>query len=100
MKAVFIENPGEAVIRRDIPRPARKPGGSPVKAALRGICEAIWARTGGRLHIFLSQNAGHEFSAEIVEIDENDRGLKPGMAVVCNPYFNWWGSVIPANTAL
>ncbi|WP_276953486.1 zinc-binding dehydrogenase [Enterocloster lavalensis] len=31
---------------------------------------------------------GHEFSAEIVEIDENDRGLKPGMVVVCNPYFN------------
>ena len=31
---------------------------------------------------------GHEFSAEILEIDENDRGLKPGMVVVCNPYFN------------
>lgn len=23
-----------------------------------------------------------------MEIDENDRGLKPGMVVVCNPYFN------------
>ncbi len=31
---------------------------------------------------------GHEFSAEIVEIKANDRGLKPGMIVTCNPYFN------------
>lgn len=31
---------------------------------------------------------GHEFSAEIVEIGENDKGLKPGMIVTCNPYFN------------
>lgn len=31
---------------------------------------------------------GHEFSAEIVEIGPNDKGLKPGMIVTCNPYFN------------
>ena len=47
MKAVFIENPGKAVIK-DIPRPARKPG----EALLKLLYGAIWARTGGRLHIF------------------------------------------------
>lgn len=31
---------------------------------------------------------GHEFSAEIIEIGDNDRNLKPGMIVTCNPYFN------------
>ncbi len=31
---------------------------------------------------------GHEFSAEIVEIDENEYGLRKGMIVTCNPYFN------------
>ena len=32
---------------------------------------------------------GHEFSAEIVEVDEdNGQGLRPGMIVTCNPYFN------------
>ena len=31
---------------------------------------------------------GHEFSAEIIEIPENDKGLKKGDVVTCNPYFN------------
>ena len=31
---------------------------------------------------------GHEFSAQIVTIPENDRGLKSGDIVTCNPYFN------------
>ena len=31
---------------------------------------------------------GHEFSAEIVEIGENDRGFKVGDIVTANPYFN------------
>ena len=31
---------------------------------------------------------GHEFSAEIIEIEENSQGLKPGMVVTANPYFN------------
>ena len=31
---------------------------------------------------------GHEFSAEIVTIPENDKGLKAGDIVTCNPYFN------------
>ena len=30
----------------------------------------------------------HIFSAEIVEVGENDYGLKKGMIVTCNPYFN------------
>ncbi len=31
---------------------------------------------------------GHELSAEIVEVGENDKGLAPGMLVTVNPYFN------------
>lgn len=31
---------------------------------------------------------GHELSAEILEVDNNDRGLKKGMFVTVNPYFN------------
>ena len=37
MKAVFIENPGKAVIR-NIPRPARKPGEALLKLLYGGIC--------------------------------------------------------------
>lgn len=88
MKAVFIENPGEAVIR-DIPRPARKPGEALLKLLYGGICGSDLGSYRGTFAYFsYPRTPGHEFSAEIVEIDENDRGLKPGMVVVCNPYFN------------
>ena len=88
MKAVFIENPGEAMIR-DIPRPARKPGEALLKLLYGGICGSDLGSYRGTFAYFsYPRTPGHEFSAEIVEIDENGRGLKPGMVVVCNPYFN------------
>ena len=88
MKAVFIENPGKAVIR-NIPRPARKPGEALLKLLYGGICGSDLGSYRGTFAYFsYPRTPGHEFSAEIVEIDENDRGLKPGMVVVCNPYFN------------
>ena len=49
----------------------------------------IWALDRGTFAYFdYPRIPGHEFSAEIIEIDDNDRGLKPGMIVTCNPYFN------------
>ncbi|WP_333685437.1 zinc-binding alcohol dehydrogenase family protein, partial [Enterocloster lavalensis] len=54
-----------------------------------GICGSDLGSYRGTFAYFsYPRTPGHEFSAEIVEIDENDRGLKPGMVVVCNPYFN------------
>lgn len=88
MKAVFIENPGKAVIK-DIQRPARKPGEALLKLLYGGICGSDLGSYRGTFAYFsYPRTPGHEFSAEIVEIDGNDRGLKPGMVVVCNPYFN------------
>ncbi|WP_024737647.1 zinc-binding alcohol dehydrogenase family protein [Enterocloster asparagiformis] len=88
MKAVFIENPGKAVIK-NIPHPARKPGEALLKLLYGGICGSDLGSYRGTFAYFsYPRTPGHEFSAEIVEIDENDRGLKPGMVVVCNPYFN------------
>ena len=88
MKAEFIENPGKAVIK-DIPRPARKPGEALLKLLYGGICGSDLGSYRGTFAYFsYPRTPGHEFSAEIVEIDGNDRGLKPGMVVVCNPYFN------------
>ena len=51
MKAVFIENPGEAMIR-DIPRPARKPGEALLKLLYGGICGSDLGSYRGTLHIF------------------------------------------------
>jgi 2-desacetyl-2-hydroxyethyl bacteriochlorophyllide A dehydrogenase len=39
-------------------------------------------------YVLYPRTPGHEFSAEIVEIDENEYDLKQGMVVTCNPYFN------------
>lgn len=88
MKAVFIESPGQAVMR-DIPDPVRKPGEALLRLLYGGICGSDLGSYRGTFAYFsYPRTPGHEFSAEIVEIDENDRGLKPGMVVVCNPYFN------------
>lgn len=58
MKAVFIENPGKAVIR-DIPRPARKPGEALLKLLYGGDLRKRSGLVPGDVCIFfLSQNAG------------------------------------------
>ena len=88
MKTILLPEPGKVLIS-DIETPVRKEGEALLKLLYGGIC-------GSDMHTYHGANAyvvypcipGHEFSAEIVEIDENDRGLKPGMVVTCNPYFN------------
>ncbi len=54
-----------------------------------GICGAdVASYTGNQPFTTYPRIPGHEFSAEIIEIPENDKGLKKGDIVTCNPYFN------------
>ena len=88
MKAIRINAPGEVAIV-DVPKPERKPGEVLLKILYGGICGSDLGSYRGTFAYFdYPRIPGHEFSAEIVEIDENDKGLKPGMIVTCNPYFN------------
>ena len=88
MKAIYIEEPGKVTFR-DIPKPVRKPGEALLKVLYGGICGSDLSSYRGTFAYFAYPRIpGHEFSAEIVEIDDNDQGLKPGMVVTCNPYFN------------
>ena len=88
MKAVVISEPKKIALQ-EVEKPMRKQGEALLKLLYGGIC-------GSDLNIYRGTNAyvqypripGHEFSAEIIEIDDNDQGLKPGMIVTCNPYFN------------
>ena len=49
----------------------------------------IWAPTAGPSHTSTIPGSGHEFSAEVIEADENNAyGIRKGMIVTCNPYFN------------
>ena len=88
MKAIVISNPNEIEIR-EVPMPEVKPGEALLKVKYVGICGAdIASYTGNQPFTTYPRIPGHEFSAEIVKIPENDKGLKVGDIVTCNPYFN------------
>lgn len=88
MKTIIVNQPGDVqVIERDMP--VRKPGEALLKVLYGGICGSdLGTYRGTFAYADYPRIPGHEFSAEIVEIDENDRGLKPGMVVTANPYIN------------
>lgn len=88
MKAIRINAPGQVELC-EMPMPVRKPGEALLKLLYGGICGGDLNTYRGTLaYVTYPRIPGHEFSAEIVEIDENEQGLKPGMIVTANPYFN------------
>ena len=88
MKAIVIDKPYEVEIR-DVPMPTVGEGEALLRVLYVGICEAdVASYTGNQPFTTYPRIPGHEFSAEIIEIPENDKGLKKGDVVTCNPYFN------------
>ena len=91
MKAIVIPNPNEIEIR-EVAMPEVKDGEALLKVRYVGICGAdVASFTGNQPFTTYPRIPGHEFSAEIVEIPENNKGLKAGDIVTCNPYFNCGG---------
>ncbi len=88
MKTIRIAEPEKIeVIETD--RPIRKSGEALLKVLYGGICGAdVASYTGNQPFTTYPRIPGHEFSARIVEIDANDKGLKTGDVVTANPYFN------------
>lgn len=88
MKAIRINEPGEVeIIERDMPK--RQKGEALLKILCGGICGSdLGTYRGTFAYADYPRIPGHEFSAQIMEIDENDYGLRQGMIVTCNPYFN------------
>lgn len=88
VKTIIINKPGKVNII-DTPKPVRKQGEALLKVLYGGICGSdLGTYRGTFAYASYPRIPGHEFSAEIIEIDDNDRNLKPGMIVTCNPYFN------------
>ena len=88
MKAIVIEKPFEITVR-EMPDPQPAPGEALLQVLYCGICGADLASfTGNQPFTSYPRIPGHEFSARIVSIPENNRGLKAGDVVTCNPYFN------------
>ena len=88
MKTVLIEKPFEIAVT-DTQMPVPKEGEALLKVLYCGICGAdVASYTGNQPFTTYPRIPGHEFSAQIVSIPQNDRNLKPGDIVTANPYFN------------
>lgn len=88
MKTVLITKPNEIAVM-DTPTPVLKEGEALLKIKYCGICGAdVASYTGNQPFTTYPRIPGHEFSAEIVQIEDNDKGLKIGDIVTANPYFN------------
>lgn len=88
MKTVLIDKPFEISVT-DTEMPVPGEGEALLKVLYCGICGAdVASYTGNQPFTTYPRIPGHEFSAEIVSIPENDKGLKPRDVVTANPYFN------------
>lgn len=88
-RSIRINAPGEVeIIETRIAVPGK--GEALLKVLYGGICGSDLGSYRGTFAYFdYPRIPGHEFSAEIVEIDEdNEYHLKKGMIVTCNPYYN------------
>lgn len=88
MKAIEIDRVGSIrLIEKSAPK--AKAGEALLRILYCGVCGADLASyTGNQPFTTYPRIPGHEFSAQIVEIEANDRGLKAGDLVTANPYFN------------
>ena len=89
MKKIVIVKPGEVQLVEEV-YPVCKPGYAILKLLYGGICGSdAGTYAGSFLYASYPRVPGHEFSAEVVEVEEpNAYGIKKGMVVTCNPYFN------------
>lgn len=88
MKAIEITKPYEIkLIEKE--KPEINDGEALLKVLYCGICGAdVASFTGNQPFTTYPRIPGHEFSAQIVEIGENDKDFKVGDIITCNPYFN------------
>ena len=91
MKAITIVSPSVVEIR-EIEKPVPGKDEALLRPLFGGICGSdLNSYRGTNAYLTYPRIPGHEFSAEIVEIGENNRGFKVGDIVTANPYFNCGG---------
>lgn len=90
MKTIIIKEPTKVEII-ETPMPEPKEGEALLKILRGGICGSdLGTYRGTFVYASYPRIPGHEFSARIEKLngDASAFGLKEGMIVTCNPYFN------------
>ena len=88
MKSIQLETPGRFKVIDEL-KPIRKLGEALVRIHRIGVCGTDIHAFHGRQPFFdYPRILGHELGAEIIEIDDNGLGLKPGDKCSIEPYFN------------
>jgi len=74
----------------EIEKPVRKQGEALLKILYGGICGSDNGSYRGTFaYAKYPLIPGHEFSAQVIDVDEdNEYGIRKGMIVTCNPYMN------------
>ncbi|TYA74676.1 zinc-binding alcohol dehydrogenase family protein [Seonamhaeicola marinus] len=86
MKYIVCEKPGEFQLKEK-EAPVRKEGEALLKIKKVGICGTdLHAYAGNQAFFTYPRILGHELASEVLEIDENERGIKAGDKVVVMPY--------------
>ncbi len=86
MKYIVCEEPGKFLLKEK-EAPVRKEKEALLKIKKVGICGTdLHAYSGNQAFFTYPRILGHELASEIVEIGENERGLKAGDNVVVMPY--------------
>ncbi|MDO7135880.1 zinc-binding alcohol dehydrogenase family protein [Algibacter lectus] len=86
MKYIVCEKPGEFILKEK-EAPVRKPGEALLQINKVGICGTdLHAYSGNQAFFTYPRILGHELASEVLEIDENAKGIKAGDKVVVMPY--------------
>ena len=97
MKYIVCEKPGEFILKEK-EAPIRKKGEALLQINKVGICGTdLHAYAGNQAFFTYPRILGHELASEVLEIGENDRGIKAGDKVVVMPYISDPNSVASRN---
>lgn len=88
MKYIVCEKPGQFVLKEK-EAPKRASGKALLRVKKVGICGTdLHAYTGNQAFFTYPRILGHELATQVVEIDENQQGIKSGDNVVIMPYLS------------
>lgn len=89
MKAVVLERPGQLELRNVNELNGRKPDEALVRVHRVGICGTdLHAFRGNQPFFSYPRILGHELGVEVLEVGNNDNGLKAGDRCALEPYLN------------